>query len=110
MTSRAQSHPSLDDARELLEWEPPLGVLSVYVRIDPADRRGGWRTALRNGLADAVIRAQPAEHEARVALRSTADRIARRFGDQDCSACRAARSASSKSAASRAANAGGRPT
>ncbi|HVQ57269.1 MAG TPA: hypothetical protein VMS60_00020 [Solirubrobacterales bacterium] len=84
MAPRAQSHPSLDDARDLLEWQPPLGVLSVYVRIDPADRRGGWRTALRNGLADAV-REKPADHEARVALRSTADRIARRFGDQELS-------------------------
>ncbi|HEX6667608.1 MAG TPA: hypothetical protein VF081_13550 [Solirubrobacterales bacterium] len=83
MTRHAQSHPTLDDARELLEWQPPLGVLSVYVRIDPADRGGGWRTALRNGLADALVRAKPAEHDARVALRSTADRIARRFGDQE---------------------------
>jgi hypothetical protein len=85
MTRREQSHPSLDDARELLEWQPSLGVLSVYVRIDPADRRGGWRTALRNGLSDALLRAKAAEHEARVALRSTADRIARRFGDQELS-------------------------
>lgn len=85
MGARAQSHPRLDDARELLEWQSPLGVISVYVRIDPADRRGGWRTALRNGLADAVARAKPAGHEARVALRSAADRIARRFGDQDLS-------------------------
>lgn len=83
MATKVQSRPTLEDARELLEWQPPLGLLSVYLRIDPADRSGAWRTELRNGLADALRSADSAEHEQRVALRATADRVAERFSDQE---------------------------
>ncbi|MDX6608491.1 MAG: hypothetical protein QOF85_416 [Solirubrobacterales bacterium] len=82
MATKAQSHPTLEDARELLEWQPPLGVLSVYLRIDPADRSGAWRTELRNGLAEALQSADTAEHEIRVALRATAARVAERFSEE----------------------------
>jgi hypothetical protein len=83
VASRAQSHPTLEDARELLEWQPPLGVASVYLRIDPADRSGAWRTELRNGLAEVLHDADAAEHETRVAIRAAADRVAEHFGDQE---------------------------
>jgi hypothetical protein len=36
--------------RRLIEWRPGFGVLSVYVRVDPADRSQGWRIALREQL------------------------------------------------------------
>ncbi|HEX6780435.1 MAG TPA: VLRF1 family aeRF1-type release factor [Solirubrobacterales bacterium] len=75
------TQPTLDDARALSEWRPPLGVLSVYLGFDPADRGGAWRTELRNGL-DAVLEAhREAEHERRVALRATAKRVTERFED-----------------------------
>lgn len=75
------TRPTLKDARELSEWRPPLGVLSVYLGFDPADRGGAWRTELRNGL-DAVLDAhKEAEHEPRVALRATAKRLTERFED-----------------------------
>ena len=83
MASQAQSHPTFEDARELLGWRPRLGVLSVYLRIDPADRGNAWRTELRNGLAAAQQGPDGAGHEMRLALRSTADRVVERFGDQD---------------------------
>jgi hypothetical protein len=77
------SQPTLENARELSEWRPPLGVLSVYLGFDPADRGGAWRTELRNGL-DAVLEAhKEAEHDRRVALRATAKRLAERFEDGD---------------------------
>jgi hypothetical protein len=77
------TQPTLEDARELSEWRPPLGVLSVYLGFDPADRGGAWRTELRNGL-DVVLDAQKeAEHERRVALRATAKRLTERFEDGD---------------------------
>jgi hypothetical protein len=77
------TQPTLEDARALSEWRPPLGVLSVYLGFDPADRAGAWRTELRNGL-DAVLEAQKeAEHERRVALRATAKRLTERFEDGD---------------------------
>jgi hypothetical protein len=77
------TQPTLDDARALSEWHPPLGVLSVYLGFDPADRGGAWRTELRNGL-DAVLDAYAeAEHERRVALRATAKRLVERFEDGD---------------------------
>jgi Bacterial archaeo-eukaryotic release factor family 10 len=77
------TQPTLDDARALSKWRPPLGVLSVYLGFDPADRGGAWRTELRNGL-DTVLEAhREAEHELRVALRATAKRLAERFEDGD---------------------------
>jgi len=75
------TQPTLEDARELSEWRPELGVLSVYLGFDPADRGGAWRTELRNGL-DAVLGAhEEAEHSRRLALRATAKRLAERFED-----------------------------
>ena len=77
------SQPTLEDIRELSEWRPPLGVLSIYLGFDPADRGGAWRTELRNGL-DAVLEThREAEHDRRVALRATAKRLAERFEDGD---------------------------
>jgi hypothetical protein len=77
------TQPTLEAARELSEWRPPLGVLSVYLGFDPADRGGAWRTELRNGL-DAVLEVQQeAEHDRRVALRATAKRLTERFEDGD---------------------------
>ncbi len=75
--------PTLKDARELSEWRPPLGVLSVFLGFDPADRGGAWRTELRNGL-DAILEAnKEAEHGRRIALRATAQRLTERFEDGD---------------------------
>jgi Bacterial archaeo-eukaryotic release factor family 10 len=75
------TQPSLEDARTLSEWRPPLGVLSVYLGFDPADRGGAWRTELRNAL-DAILEEQKeAEHDRRVALRATAKRLTERFED-----------------------------
>jgi hypothetical protein len=75
------TQPTLEAARELSEWRPPLGVLSVYLGFDPADRGGAWRTELRNDL-DSILEAQrEAEHDRRVALRATAKRLTERFED-----------------------------
>jgi hypothetical protein len=77
------TQPTLEDARTLSEWRPPLGVLSVYLGFDPADRTGAWRTELRNAL-DAILEAyKEAEHDRRVALRATAKRLTERFEDGD---------------------------
>lgn len=77
------SQPTLEDARELTGWQPPLGVLSVYLGFDPADRTGAWRTELRNGLDAVLEAAKDAGHERRVALRETARRLTERFEDGD---------------------------
>jgi len=75
------TQPTLEDARTLSEWRPPLGVLSVYLGFDPADRTGAWRTELRNAL-DAILEDyKEAEHDRRVALRATAKRLTDRFED-----------------------------
>jgi len=74
--------PSLDDARRLLEWAPPHGVVSVYLRLEPDDRGGAWRTELRNGLA-ALGDAEGLDHDSASALRATAERIEERFANHE---------------------------
>jgi hypothetical protein len=75
--------PSFEDARRLAEWQPPLGVISVYLRLDPGDRGGAWRTELHNGLAAVRERAGELDHEAAKALRATTDRIGERFENHE---------------------------
>ncbi len=75
------TQPTLEDARTLSEWRPTLGVLTVYLGFDPADRSGAWRTELRNGLEDVLHAHQEDEHGRRLALRATAKRLAERFED-----------------------------
>jgi Bacterial archaeo-eukaryotic release factor family 10 len=77
------TQPTLEAARELSEWRPPLGVLSVFLGFDPADRGGAWRTELRNGLDSILETQQEAVHDRRVALRATAKRLTERFEDGD---------------------------
>jgi hypothetical protein len=75
------SEPTWEEAREVSEWRPPLGVLSVYLGFDPADRGGAWRTGLRSALDSILESHKEAEHEHRVALRATAKRLIERFED-----------------------------
>ena len=77
------AHPTFEDARRLGDWEPPLGVVSVYLAFDPADRGGAWRTELRNGLDALLEAAKDADHERRLALRAVAKRIIDRYEDGD---------------------------
>jgi Bacterial archaeo-eukaryotic release factor family 10 len=72
------SLPKPDELRGLLAIEPRLGVLSVCLRIDHADRRAGWRIALRDALHGAISQAGDDPDRER-ALRATADRIQDRF-------------------------------
>jgi hypothetical protein len=76
-------HPTFEDARRLGDWQPPLGVVSVYLAFDPADRGGAWRTELRNGLDALLEAAKDSDHERRVALRAVAKRIIDRYEDGD---------------------------
>ena len=54
--------------RELSEWRPDGGVVSVFVEIDPADRSEGWRVALKDelggvpdGVAERILSHFPAD-------------------------------------------------
>jgi len=77
------SQPTLEEAGKISEWRAEMGVLSIYLGFDPADRTGAWRTELRNGL-DAILEShKEVGHEERVALRATAKRVAERFEDGD---------------------------
>ncbi|HVV89863.1 MAG TPA: VLRF1 family aeRF1-type release factor [Solirubrobacterales bacterium] len=77
------AHPTFDDARRLSGWQPQLGVVSVYLAFDPADRGGAWRTELRNGLDALLEAAKDAGHGRRLALRAVAKRIIDRYEDGD---------------------------
>jgi hypothetical protein len=73
--------PDEKTVRQLLDWRPELGVLSVYVAIDPADRGEPWRVELRNQL-DSAIEAEQDLHGRRRALAATAERIKAHFPEQ----------------------------
>jgi hypothetical protein len=73
------SLPQPDELRGLLAIEPRLGVLSVYLHIDHADRRAGWRIALGDALREAISQAA-GDSERERALRATAERVLERFG------------------------------
>jgi hypothetical protein len=81
--AKRMAHPSLDDARELSDWQPVLGVISVYMGFDPADRGGAWRIELRNGVEAAVKLAEDAEHERKIGVRETAKRLLERFDGEE---------------------------
>jgi release factor family 10 len=75
------AHPTYEDARKLVEWRPPNGVVSVYLGFDPGDRSGAWRTELRNALSHVLEATNGADHDVRVALKATAERVAERFAN-----------------------------
>jgi phage anti-repressor protein len=66
---------------QLLEWRPELGVVSVYLAIDPADRRESWRVVLRQKLEE-IVAANRDTHERRSAMAATAERINDHFLDE----------------------------
>jgi Bacterial archaeo-eukaryotic release factor family 10 len=63
--------------RQLSEWRPPGGVLSVYVDTDPADRGRGWWIALRDRLRGLARDVGP--HEERRGFEAAAGRVLERF-------------------------------
>jgi hypothetical protein len=75
--------PSRDELRRLLDWEPDLGVLSVCLHVDHADRGGGWRIALTDALREALAGQEEWEHDLKVAARATADRLLARYGKDE---------------------------
>lgn len=71
---RAPQHASL---ARIAEWDPPSGVLSVYVNVHPGDRGEGWRLALNEEL-DRVLESGGSGPEAK-ALRATVERARAHF-------------------------------
>jgi hypothetical protein len=63
--------------RQLSEWQPPQGVLSVYVNADPTDRGRAWWIVLRDRLREIVRGAGP--HGERTAVEAAAHRVLERF-------------------------------
>ena len=73
--------PDTEELRRLAEWAPPLGVLSVAVSADPGDRSEGWRAQLKDDVRAAVGPHESGEHERKIALRATAERLLARFAE-----------------------------
>jgi len=63
--------------RRLIDWRPTLGVLSVYVNVDPADRSQGWRIELRERLR--ALERETSPHEERRAFDAAATEVLERF-------------------------------
>ena len=71
--------PRPELAKELLDWSPGGGVLSVYLGVDPGDRGDGWRIELRDCVHEALERLSDAEHEERLGARATGEAVIDRF-------------------------------
>jgi hypothetical protein len=70
------------ELRELAEWRPRRGVITVCLRIDPADRRESWRAQLRDGLKRLVERSRERDRELWVATKATVQRIVRSYPER----------------------------
>lgn len=66
--------PAEGTPSELLGWRPSGGVISIYIAIDPSERRPGWHTAVRNGLSAARENGGD-DHAHRAALEATTSRL-----------------------------------
>jgi hypothetical protein len=75
--------PGFDELPGLLGWEPEHGIVSIYLRVDHADRGGGWWIALEDELRRLLERTDDDERELRLAVRDTVERVRARFGDRD---------------------------
>jgi hypothetical protein len=71
--------PTAEALSDLVGWQAPFGVLSVYLEIDPGDRGGAWRIELRDQLDAVVEGAAGEDRDRRAAIRATAGRIRERF-------------------------------
>jgi Bacterial archaeo-eukaryotic release factor family 10 len=67
------------ELRELAEWRPDRGLITVCLRIDPADRRESWRSQLRDGLKRLVEGARERDRALWVATKATAERVLEEF-------------------------------
>jgi Bacterial archaeo-eukaryotic release factor family 10 len=75
--------PDEANLRDLVAWDAGLGVISVYLEIDPGDRGGAWRIALRDQLDEVVEGARERDdRERRAALEATVEHIRERFAPQ----------------------------
>jgi hypothetical protein len=77
----ADKAPDQGALTRLAAWRPRRGVLSIYLRTDPADRREGWRVELRDGLKRIASHALDAGEDHRAAVEQTAQRVLSRFPD-----------------------------
>jgi hypothetical protein len=75
--------PTSEALADLVEWEPPHGVLSIVIEIDPGDRAGGWKVALRDELDRvASVARDDDDRDRRAALVATLERVGDRFADE----------------------------
>jgi hypothetical protein len=69
--------PSREELRRLAEWRPEGGVISVYLDLDPADRRGGWRIELHERLKEIANASRDSAD--RNAVKAASERVLGRF-------------------------------
>jgi hypothetical protein len=69
--------PGADKLKQLAGWAPPHGVLSVYVVVEPGDRRAAWRVELVDRLREAL--GSQADGRSGLPLRAAAERALERF-------------------------------
>jgi hypothetical protein len=63
--------------RRLVGWHSDTGILSVYVHVDPGDRRGAWRIPLRERLHS--LAEETSSHGERRAFEAAAAEVLERF-------------------------------
>jgi hypothetical protein len=72
--------PDYSVVSELASWQTKHGVISIYLPIDHAERRQGWKVVLRDELKQLTERAhEQGPRDQWQALQATSERIVERF-------------------------------
>lgn len=66
--------PDQENVRELAAFKPALGVLSVFVDLEPVSRGDAWKIRLRDAIDDAV-----ADRRNEPEVKATVERVHERF-------------------------------
>lgn len=75
--------PDSAELPKLLQWQPPLGILSLYLTIDHGNRGGSWWIAAEDQLRASARSAESADPALAKSAEAACERARRKLGDRE---------------------------